>query len=425
MSLLIFAAMTIWLIALVLLAGCAAVGYNQGAIRAGFSFVGLLVGAIVAMPLGNQLRRFCPSIGIEQPLWVAVLPHFIAFVGVLVVFKGAAQYVHRKVSLYYKHKAGELRRRLWERLNQRLGLCVGLANGTIYLVLLTLVLYPVTYLTTQTASETADPRLLRILNSAGWAMQKTGLARAVSTVTPVPAVYYELADLVGLIHQNPLLYGLVSRYPPLLQLAEKPEFAALADEQGLGSLLLRRASLTELAEHPPVKSLFSNRSLLEQLWSQLGPHLPDFRAYLESGGASPKFSQEKILGRWVFDQYGSVATLKRTSTNLTATYLRFMRQVYYPAAEKTTVLATPDKKVYLRDFVRLIPPAAPPGRRPAQSVPGQLAPSVTLEGRWTSTNGGYELRFTEQARQITLNAVVDGDKLTITGEAAPLVFQRQ
>ncbi len=417
--------MMIWLIALLLLAGCAAVGYNQGAIRVGFSFVGLLVAAFTAMPLGSQLRRFCPSVGVENPLWVAVLPHLVAFVIVLALFKGAAQFVHRKVHLYYKYKAGELRRALWERLNSRLGLCLGLANGAIYFVLLAMVFHPVTYLTTQTASNDSDPKLLRLLNATGWDMQKTRLSKAAAAVTPVPDVFYELADLVGLIHQNPLLYGLLSRYPALLQLAEQSEFSMLTDEQGVGNMLLRRAPITELAQHPAIQSVLKNRSLLEQLWEQLGPNLADFRAYLETGGNSPKYSQEKILGKWLFDNHSSIATLKRTSTNLTATYLRFMRQVYYPAAAKTTVLATPDRKVYLRDFVRLIQPAAPTGRRPPQSMPGQVAPAVSLEGRWTRTNGGYELSFTEAGRQIKLEATVEGDKLVITGEPAPLVLQRR
>jgi hypothetical protein len=418
-------AMTIWLIALLLLAGCAAVGYNQGAIRVSFSFVGLLVAAFTAMPLGNKLRQFCPSVGVENPLWVAVLPHLVAFVVVLALFKGAAQFVHRKVYLYYKYKAGELRRALWERLNSRLGLCLGMANGAIYLVLLTMVLYPVTYFTTQTASNDNDPKLLRLLNATGWDMQKTRLAKAAAAATPVPDVFYELSDMVGLIYQNPLLYGLLSRYPALLDLAEQPEFSMLADEQGVGNLLLRRAPITELAQHPAVQSVLKNRSLLEQLWNRLGPNLRDFRAYLESGGNSPKYSQEKILGKWLFDNYSSIAALKRTSTNLTATYLRFMRQVYYPAAAKTTVLATPDHKVHLRDFVRLTQPAAARTRRPPQTVPGQVAPAVSLEGRWTRTDGGYELKFTEAGRQVNLDAVVEGDKLMITGETAPLVFQRR
>ncbi|MCX7723565.1 MAG: CvpA family protein, partial [Verrucomicrobiae bacterium] len=363
-----------WLIALLLLAGCAAVGYNQGAIRAGFSFVGLLVAAFVAMPLGQPLRKLCPSLGIEEPLWVAVAPHLAAFVLVLAVFKGAAQFVHRKVYLYYKYKAGELRRALWERLNSRLGLCIGLANGAIYFVLLAMVLYPVTYLTTQTASEENDPKLLKLLNATGWDMQKTRLSHAAAALAPVPTVFYDIADLVGLIHQNPLLYGLVSRYPALLQLAEQPEFGMLADEEGVGSLLLRRAPINELIQHPSIQGVFKNRSQLETLWSQLGPNLNDFRAYLESGGDSPKYGAEKILGKWQFDNYGSIAALKRTTTNLTASYLRFMRQTYYPAARKVTLLATPDHKVYLREFVRLNQPPVAAGRRGTPGTFGQPTP---------------------------------------------------
>ena len=46
--------MTIWVLAVVLLAALAALGYRQGAIRVGFSFVGILFGAALAVPLGTE-----------------------------------------------------------------------------------------------------------------------------------------------------------------------------------------------------------------------------------------------------------------------------------------------------------------------------------------------------------------------------------
>ena len=45
--------MMFWLLALVLLASLAGVGYRQGAIRVAFSFVGILIGALLAGPLGK------------------------------------------------------------------------------------------------------------------------------------------------------------------------------------------------------------------------------------------------------------------------------------------------------------------------------------------------------------------------------------
>lgn len=43
--------MTIWLLAILLVASLAALGYRQGAIRVAFSMAGILVGALLAVPL--------------------------------------------------------------------------------------------------------------------------------------------------------------------------------------------------------------------------------------------------------------------------------------------------------------------------------------------------------------------------------------
>ena len=45
-----------WLLALVLLASLAGIGYRQGAIRVAFSFVGILMGALLAGPLGKLVK---------------------------------------------------------------------------------------------------------------------------------------------------------------------------------------------------------------------------------------------------------------------------------------------------------------------------------------------------------------------------------
>lgn len=206
--------MTIWILALVLLAGGAAVGFSQGAVRVGFSLIGLVTGALVAMPLGQLTKRVFPPLGLENPLLIWLLAPLIAFLLILIVFKTAGLFVHKKIDLYYRYKAGDLRRTLWERLNRRLGLCLSLANSAVYLVLICLPIYPAGYLITQIASGDADSKIMRLLNKAGGDLQATGLAKAVAAIEPVPTVFYDVSDIVGLIYQNPLLHGRLSRTPP-------------------------------------------------------------------------------------------------------------------------------------------------------------------------------------------------------------------
>src|SRR6266404_5263263 len=167
--------MTIWFLALVLLASLAGLGYRQGAIRVGSSLVGILFGALLAPPLGRLLKPVLMAVGLKNPILLWVLGPFIVFVLISALIKVAAMAAHQKVDVFYKYKAGDLRLALWERLNHRLGLCLGLLNGTAYLVLISFIIYAFSYWTVQMTTSDADPTPVRILNRLGEDLQSSGL----------------------------------------------------------------------------------------------------------------------------------------------------------------------------------------------------------------------------------------------------------
>ena len=160
--------MTIWILALVLLASGAGLGFRQGAIRTGISFVGIVTAVTFAGLLGRLLKPLLPHVGIQNPTLIWLLAPVEAFVIILILFKVAAFIVHRKVNLFYKYKAGDLRLALWERLNSRLGLCIGLLNGTAYLVLISFVVFNFCYWTVQIARPAVKPE--RPASSINWGM---------------------------------------------------------------------------------------------------------------------------------------------------------------------------------------------------------------------------------------------------------------
>src|SRR6516164_6988873 len=98
--------MTIWLLTLVLLASLAALGYRQGAIRVGISFVGILVAAGLAPVLGRLLRPLLMAVGLKDPVMAWALGPLIVFIVISALFKVAALMVHQKVDVYYKYHAG-------------------------------------------------------------------------------------------------------------------------------------------------------------------------------------------------------------------------------------------------------------------------------------------------------------------------------
>src|SRR5262249_46494540 len=194
--------MTIWLLALVLLASLAALGYRQGAIRVGISFVGILVAAGLAPVLGRLLRPLLMAVGLKNPVLAWALGPLIVFIVISALSKMAALMVHQKVDVFYKYHAGDLRLALWERLNAHLGLCLGLLNGTAYLILISFIIYCFSYWTVQIATSDDDPRLVKMLNRFGQDVQISRLNSVARAIDALPESYYDAADVTGIIFNN-------------------------------------------------------------------------------------------------------------------------------------------------------------------------------------------------------------------------------
>ena len=58
--------MTIWILALLLLAAGAGMGLRQGAIRVAISFVGIIISALLAWPLSGIIRPLLPHVGFHN-----------------------------------------------------------------------------------------------------------------------------------------------------------------------------------------------------------------------------------------------------------------------------------------------------------------------------------------------------------------------
>src|SRR5438046_2904896 len=98
--------MTIWLLIVLLMASLAGMGYRQGAIRVLFSFVGIVLGAFLAGPLGKLIKPLLMAVGLKNPLFAVPLSVLLGFIIISAIFKIVAFTVHQKVDVYFKYKAG-------------------------------------------------------------------------------------------------------------------------------------------------------------------------------------------------------------------------------------------------------------------------------------------------------------------------------
>ena len=156
--------MTIWILALLLLAAGAGMGLRQGAIRVAISFFGIIIAALLAWPLSSLVRPLMPHLGVHNHIVAWLLPPFIVFVVLLSGFKSIGMLAQHKAEVYYKYKAADVQLILWQHLMKRLGLGFGLLNGLVYLVLISTVIYAFSYWTVQVASSDDERFLVRLLN---------------------------------------------------------------------------------------------------------------------------------------------------------------------------------------------------------------------------------------------------------------------
>jgi hypothetical protein len=399
--------MTIWLLAVVLLASLAGLGYRQGAIRVGISFIGILLGAILGVALGGPMGRLLGILGVKDPLLEWALGPVIVFLIVSILVKSVAAVVHQKVDVYYKYHAGDLRLALWDRLNHRTGLCLGVLNGAAYLVLIAFLIYVVSYATFQVANPDQDPAWMRYVNRLGQDLHNTGFVKVARAVDSVPQVDYDMADLGGMLYRNPLAEARISSYPGFLTLAETTDFQNLGNDREFTDDWQKQAPIMTLLAVPSVQAIRKNPALLKNIWDTAKPDLADLKTYLASG-RSPKYDPIKILGRWQFDVNAAIRAVRRSKPNMTAREMLQWRTFLTGAFGKTTLVAMPDNQIVIKNI-------------PGLQLPTTAAAAAnlqTFQGQWKDQGDKYLISVSGQ----DVPASVNGDRLTITTKGMDLVF---
>ena len=405
--------MLIWVLAIVLMASLAGLGYRQGAIRVAFSFVGILLGALLAPPLGHLLRRPFMAVGLKNPVLLWVLGPLVVFFIFSLGAKAAALAMHQKVDVYHKYKAGELRFVLWERLNRRLGLCLGLANGALYFILISWVIWAFSYWTIQMATSENDPRSVRILNSLGEGLQSSGMSKVAKAVDRLPKSYYDIADVTGVVYHNPLSQARLEHYPAFLGLEEKPEIQEIMNDKDLTEMWMQQKPVMDLANNPKVQAVLLNSDVLKESWDTVESNLSDLLVYLQTG-QSPKYASETILGRWNFNVGAALGFQVRAKPYITSSEMQKLKRAFAPAFAKTVFLATTDHQVIIKELPRL-----------SGAMVVANGGTQTYQGQWSNADGKYQISVTGGGDSQTVAATADSERLVVKWPGMDLVFDRE
>jgi len=394
--------MILWLIALVTLTSVGIVGFYQGALRAGISFIGLLIAALLASPLGSLLTSVVPIFGLKDPVVIAFVCPAIAFLLILTVFKISAFALHKKADGFYKYKASDTQRLLFERMNARVGIALGLANGLVYFYVIGTLVYSLGYLTVQVGSSDQDGWSLRIVNRLSTDMASTGMTKSVAPFMPKSELYYDGADVVADIFHTPLLQRRLANYPPFLLVGENEEFKGLSDASFQGEWLKGSLTFGSFVNHERVKPLVENHDVVTNVLGMLGGNFKDLKVYLETGKSS-KYDDEKILGHWEFDFKASMNAARRKKANMGSAEVTRLRKTLSSIFLKSTLTATVDQKTVLK-----LPSAGS---------------KATTKGTWKNVDGKYILTIRQGDQNLELEAQVDGKTILFTKDGFVLVYE--
>jgi hypothetical protein len=401
--------MFIWILALVLFAACIALGHKLGAINAAFTFVGIVFAGLLAAPLGGLVKHLLAHTGIHNETMAWAIAPIVTFFIILSVFKATGFFVHRKVEVYYKYKAGDLRLALWERLNARLGACIGTLNGTAYLVLASFVIYNFSYWTVQVAPSDNETRTTKFINHLGNDLQSTGLDKAGHSLAAMPDNFYKVADLAGLIAQNPQLSDRLGRYPAFISLVERDDIQQLVKNSDFAAAWDAHAPIGQLLNDPQFKTLLQNNDLINMVWGTVLDNLDDLTAYLKTG-TSAKFN-DPILGRWDFNVSVSVAMLRQARPNIPSNEMRAIRAMWTQGFADTTLVTAGDGQAFLKNL---------PNFKKQPPVP------ETWKGTWTTSGTNYNLSLDCNGENKSMTAQIGGGRLTLKeDDKSVLIFDRE
>ena len=416
--------MMIWALAVILIASVTALGWRQGAIKVAFSFMGIVLGALLAAPLGHPVSRLLGMVGVKDPLLNWALGPLVVFIIISVLAKIAAAAVHHKADVYYKYHAGDLRLALFERLNHRLGICLGLFNGTAYFILLSFVIYFMSYVTFQFGTSDSDPKWMRVVNSLGRDLDKTGFAKVARSIDKLPQTNFQMADLGALIYHNPLLEARLVNYPGFLSLGERPEFQELGNDKEFTQQWAGIEPVMSLMENSHLQAIRHNPELLQAIWTTVETNLDDVQTYLTTG-RSPRYDPTPILGRWKYDPNLALNAIRRAKPNISSLEMARLRRIMEGAYGKTELVAMPDNQLTLKNAPSLkfspqnVPiPAPGPNGVVVQPPP---PPVQTVQGQWKDANGKYLLTISSQ----DIPSSVEGDRLDMKVETTDWVFARE
>jgi len=316
--------MLVWVFAFLFALVFGALGYGSGSIRMSVALIGTFISLALMRPLGRMLQPIADTVAADNIVLNMGLPGFLAFVVVWGALYALGFVAHKPVEHHFKYNEDDATREGFGRVNQAGGCVIGILIGMIVFFTVGKRVYAGGYITAQTIGEGVnEPLLVKLGTALRRSAATTDWERTFAALDETPDRYYAVSDVLGVLYENPAVLEYLRDYPPFYALEDKPEFVDMATDPDFMELLNNKAGFSQVVNHPKSRAVMANPELTTAL---LQTDLEDFLAWVKTG-VSPKYADEKILGRWRIDVASVLLTMRRQRGNIPPTEFAMMRTV--------------------------------------------------------------------------------------------------
>ena len=117
-----------------------------------------------------------------------------------------------------------------------------------------------------------------------------------------------------------------------------PSFRPSRRTRSTSKCCRRRRAFLDLLNHPKTQDIIKNAEIAEAL-KQID--LKDLMRYLQTG-KSPRYDDEKILGRWALDPQATLIRERKRRPDMSAAEMNLLRKIITITGPSTTFVATPE-----------------------------------------------------------------------------------
>ena len=160
--------------------------------------------------------------------------------------------------------------------------------------------------------------------------------------------------------------------------------------------------------------MLQNQDTTKFIWGIIQTNYDDLTNYLATG-KSPKYDQDKILGRWDFNASTTVAMIVQARPNITPAEMRAARAWMTQAYAQTTLVVAGDNQAFLKNLPHLKVQAGQPA----------TTETATWKGQWSVDGNNFDLTLSSNGQDKFLTAQIDGTRLTIIDGKETYIFDRE